>query len=631
MRRTYRVHGARVGLAALIALLVLLGLPGTSNARGASETPVRIFETGGEPLAKGAGYGEPEEASRVRALQRLLRRQGWRPGPVDGLFGPLTEAALTRFQQAAGLAADGIVGPHTGRALREFQRGFLRRGAGYANEAGSARVRRLQARLAGLGLRPGPADGRFGPRTEAAVARLQQAEDLAASGVANAATRRLLADPDRAVGTTRARDRAPSSTPAPRVTGGRKAPAPGDSPPAPRVTDGRGAPPERTEVARDRATNEGASDNPRAPAPGTSSRESAAEDAGSGTPDWFLPVGAGALGVALAILIGLFLHRRRRGVEEEPVPLEHGLMAEGHARDRSVGWFSGEVRALVLSRRGPLRRQRTRYLVHDPDKPQPFWVADNEVARLVASAPHAKRPEENGDKPAAAEVRALGYISVPKPEPLDEAQLRRQAAAIDSACEQRGWKLLELVSDVEGSRGRAFERPGLKHALERLVRGEASCLVVAELRRLHPSVSELGLVLQVIGRSGGRLVALDLNLDTSLPSGRKAANALVSIASWDRARKPQAAGRDHARVASARGGRPDWQTKRVLKERIAAMRASGLTLQQIADRLNEERVPTLRGGAKWRPSSVQSAVGYRRPARRPQRSETGGGLEKGRG
>ena len=45
------------------------------------------------------------------------------------------------------------------------------------------------------------------------------------------------------------------------------------------------------------------------------------------------------------------------------------------------------------------------------------------------------------------------------------------------------------------------------------------------------------------------------------------------------------------------------------------MRAQGMTLQAIADVLNAEGVPTLRGGALWRPSSVQRATGYRRPAR----------------
>ena len=35
-------------------------------------------------------------------------------------------------------------------------------------------------------------------------------------------------------------------------------------------------------------------------------------------------------------------------------------------------------------------------------------------------------------------------------------------------------------------------------------------------------------------------------------------------------------------------------------------------LQAIADVLNEEGVPTVRGGLHWRPSSVQRAAGYRR-------------------
>ena len=42
------------------------------------------------------------------------------------------------------------------------------------------------------------------------------------------------------------------------------------------------------------------------------------------------------------------------------------------------------------------------------------------------------------------------------------------------------------------------------------------------------------------------------------------------------------------------------------------MRARGLTLQAIADRLNEEGVPTLRGGKEWRP--VERPGGRRLPA-----------------
>ena len=53
-----------------------------------------------------------------------------------------------------------------------------------------------------------------------------------------------------------------------------------------------------------------------------------------------------------------------------------------------------------------------------------------------------------------------------------------------------------------------------------------------------------------------------------------------------------------------------------LLARIAAMRQAGMTLQAISDQLNDEHIPTLRGGAKWRPSSVQAALGYKRPSAR---------------
>src|ERR1700742_3159784 len=44
-------------------------------------------------VARGAGYTRPEGSDRVRDLQRRLTRLGYRPGPIDGRFGPRTEAA----------------------------------------------------------------------------------------------------------------------------------------------------------------------------------------------------------------------------------------------------------------------------------------------------------------------------------------------------------------------------------------------------------------------------------------------------------------------------------------------------------------------------------------------------------
>lgn len=55
----------------------------------------------------------------VKALQEKLAAAGFNPGPVDGEFGPQTEAAVRAFQQAKGLEVDGVVGAQTWGALGE--------------------------------------------------------------------------------------------------------------------------------------------------------------------------------------------------------------------------------------------------------------------------------------------------------------------------------------------------------------------------------------------------------------------------------------------------------------------------------------------------------------------------------
>ena len=61
------------------------------------------------PVRRGTGYVKPGGSDRVRDVQRRLRQLGYRPGPVDGLFGPRTRAATLWFQFKHGLATTGRV------------------------------------------------------------------------------------------------------------------------------------------------------------------------------------------------------------------------------------------------------------------------------------------------------------------------------------------------------------------------------------------------------------------------------------------------------------------------------------------------------------------------------------------
>jgi DNA invertase Pin-like site-specific DNA recombinase len=66
----------------------------------------------------GTGYVLPAGSARVRALQRMLRKLGYRPGPVDGRFGPRTAAAVGWFEYKHGLRRTRAVGSRTLALLR---------------------------------------------------------------------------------------------------------------------------------------------------------------------------------------------------------------------------------------------------------------------------------------------------------------------------------------------------------------------------------------------------------------------------------------------------------------------------------------------------------------------------------
>ena len=571
MRRTYRVPFSRAGLAGLMAALVLLCLPGTSIAGGTSDTS-SASKASSTLLQYGAGYGKADGVPPVRVVQRSLRKLGFEPGPLDGLYGPRTEAAVIRFQSAATVAADGIVGPQTRHALTRAKNEPLRRGAGFAQPDGSPRVRALQVRLQRHGLRPGPVDGLFGPRTQAAVERLQRSRGVPVSGVATDSTRRLLASakPDKQPDQS-----ASTETPA-------EPAQPTDKTPA-----GTGGTGDRTTVSNEVNRSE------------------------SG--DVALPIAVliGLLALLLGLIGGALLGRRNRVVSGTAVPLAQGVVAEGSTNTRAVGRFRGPVHALVLGRRGLRRTPEARYLVSDPGIRDPFWVSQDEVSNIVPPSRTAPFQATAGN---GQQIRAVGYVSVPASAEFRAAEFDAQMQAIDRYCDDHGWELVEVVRDVDTG-ARDMERRGLLYALDKIGRGEASCIIVSELGRVGGSAADLGGVLDRLKRSDGRLVALDIGLDTASPEGRVAAQALASVSSWeqDRTRNTLAA----AAAGPATTLEPQvLQDVPALKERIATMRTAGMTLQAIADVLNSEGVPTLRGGAKWRPSSVQSATGYRRPPKR---------------
>jgi DNA invertase Pin-like site-specific DNA recombinase len=210
-------------------------------------------------------------------------------------------------------------------------------------------------------------------------------------------------------------------------------------------------------------------------------------------------------------------------------------------------------------------------------------------------------------------VSALGYVSAEGTARIDDPDVKRQAAAIDDFCARQGWELVSLVRDLQPATGRGLDRPALSHAIERLSRGDASALVVTELARLCRSVADLGKILDALRRADARLVSLEPEIDTGTEFGRAAGRILSALSEWEQARLAARTRKGLAAARAQHAVRADIKPE--LKRRIMHMRAAGMTLQAIADQLNKEGIPTPRGGTKWRPSSVQAALGYKRPSR----------------
>ena len=206
----------------------------------------------------------------------------------------------------------------------------------------------------------------------------------------------------------------------------------------------------------------------------------------------------------------------------------------------------------------------------------------------------------------------LGYVRVATDEPPDTLALRE--AAIRDACERREWTLVDIVRE-EGEN----EQRALRSALDLIDRGAASGLVAVTLDSLSRSVRRLARLLEWFAeRADVTLVVLDVGIDTSTVEGKRIVSAFASLARSERQATTE---RLRARLAAARRegrrfGRPAVADLPELRERIARMRAEGMTLQTIAQIFNAEGIPTLRGGKTWRHSSLQAAAGYRRPRAR---------------
>ncbi|WP_426958018.1 peptidoglycan-binding domain-containing protein [Muricoccus radiodurans] len=167
--------------------------------------------------------------SAIAVVQERLRSTGDYTGSADGVWSADSQQALERFQQRSGLQTTGQINPATAATLRLNPQDLL--GVPGPTSAAipsmpplppvslstpstalpsapspvtpavttlsAAAIRNIQWRLRGLGLYGGFVDGVWGPATQGAILRLQQARGLQVTGQLNISTAQALGlDPD---------------------------------------------------------------------------------------------------------------------------------------------------------------------------------------------------------------------------------------------------------------------------------------------------------------------------------------------------------------------------------------------------------------------------------------------------
>lgn len=203
----------------------------------------------------------------------------------------------------------------------------------------------------------------------------------------------------------------------------------------------------------------------------------------------------------------------------------------------------------------------------------------------------------------------IGYLRVSTEEQAASGLgLDAQRDTIRQYADAHGWEVIWY--EDAGLSAKSLDRPQLQAALTRLAaspkRRDVDGIVVAKLDRLSRSVVDFASVLELARARRWALVAIDLGVDTSTPTGELVANVMMSVAQWER--RVIGERTSAAMQAAKRAGRHMGRVSvlpQATGERLLALRATR-TLAATAAQLNAEGLTTATG-AVWSESAVAKA------------------------
>ena len=218
-------------------------------------------------------------------------------------------------------------------------------------------------------------------------------------------------------------------------------------------------------------------------------------------------------------------------------------------------------------------------------------------------------------------MKLVGYIRVSSEGQGDNSSLASQREKIEAYCNALGHELIEVFSEVASGKN-VEDRPNFQLAME-AVKDRADGIIAIKLDRIARNCHDVWVLVETfLTPLDKHLVLLDINVDTSNPTGRAMLQMMAVIAELERSTiKERCVSGQRAKKQSGgyHGGSPKFGYKSEGKELvpdeheqsvidlIKRHRRSGKSYGKIAEWLNLQGFKTKRGKA-WNASQVLNAL-----------------------
>lgn len=218
-------------------------------------------------------------------------------------------------------------------------------------------------------------------------------------------------------------------------------------------------------------------------------------------------------------------------------------------------------------------------------------------------------------------MKLVGYCRVSSDSQADNTSLPEQRRKIEAYCAAFGHELVDVYTEV-GSGKDAKTRPEFQRALQ-TVRDGADGIIATKLDRIARNTRDvLTLVEEVLQPLDKALVILDLNVDTSSPTGRMILTIMAAVAQLERdvinertsgGRRAKAEAGGYAHGAPKYGMKaadgalvPDEREQEII-DLIRRHRKAGKSTREIASWLNSNGFSTKRGKL-WQSAQISTIL-----------------------